>query len=101
MVTTFTFVTKVPSFHMTTTVTMGAMVTSFKVPVLTKAKMFTGFCGYINMTVVSISVLLTIVYMNSRHQIQHAGQLPGEAQHIIIYHLCWSTVQYIQNTYLL
>jgi hypothetical protein len=51
MVTTFTFVTKVTSFHMTTI----AMVTSFKVPVRTKVKMLTGFCGYINMTVVSIS----------------------------------------------
>ena len=40
---------------MTTSVTMGAMVTSLKVPVLTKVKMLTGFCGYINMTVVSIS----------------------------------------------
>jgi len=40
---------------MTTTVNMGAVVTSFKVPVLTKVKMLTGFCGYINTTVVSIS----------------------------------------------
>jgi hypothetical protein len=55
MVTTFTFVTKITSFHMITTVTMGAVVTSFKVPVLTKVKMLTGFCGYINMAVVSIS----------------------------------------------
>jgi hypothetical protein len=52
MVTTVTFLIIITSFYtiMTVTcVTTAALVTSYKVPVVTKVKIFSGFCGYVNM----------------------------------------------------
>lgn len=55
---------------MTTIVTMGALVTSFKVPVLTKVKVFTGFCGYTNMPEVLISADNFYLVINCLYECQ-------------------------------
>ena len=114
MVTTVTFVIKVACFYMTMTVTcvtIGALVTSYKVPMATKVKIFTGFCGCVNMPEESCSAdsfylvkycLYELKALNStcRMIAQRSTADHNMSFMPILCHLCYSTVQDIQiHTY--